>query len=269
EALARDAGFARENWRGVRLATGVGAVLPLAGAAGGAAAFLATGPWPGAAAGMFFVAAAALFGLIDDVLDRDRRRGWGAHAAGLLRGRWTGGTVKLVGIPAAALAAGTFCTGGTAGPGGAAHVLAALAAAVAAAGTANAVNLTDTRPGRALKIWYLAAIGLGLAGPREASAWLLPWAAAALPLLARDLSEGAMIGDAGSNALGAALGMGLVFAAPGPELLAVIALVLAGLQVLGDRRSLHAWIEGRSWLRAFDTLGRWRPPAAGNLSRFR
>ncbi|HEX6989723.1 MAG TPA: hypothetical protein VF282_09695, partial [Bacillota bacterium] len=194
EALARDGGLTRENWRGSTVPTALGVALPAAGAAGSTLASLVAGPWPGAAAGLGLVTAAALFGLLDDLTDRGRRHGWATHARGLLRGPWTGGTAKLVGISTAALAAGAFCTGARGVPPGALGWLAAAAAGLVGAGTANLVNLADTRPGRALKLWYLAAIALGLAGPPAASAWLFPWAAAALPLLARDLAEGAMLG---------------------------------------------------------------------------
>src|SRR5690606_31888110 len=61
EELARGAGWVRRNWRGDPVATGLGVILPAAGAAGSALANLAAGTWPAAAAGLALVAAAALF----------------------------------------------------------------------------------------------------------------------------------------------------------------------------------------------------------------
>ncbi|MFO7245847.1 MAG: hypothetical protein FWJ62_00985 [Thermaerobacter sp.] len=267
EDLARRAGWVRLSRQGRHLPTALGIVLPAAGAAGAAAGSLAAGPWPGAAAGLALVTAAALFGLVDDLADRGRRHGWGTHLSGLVRGAWTGGTAKLVGVTLAAAAAGAFCAGGT----GPQRWLWTAAAGFTAAGAANLINLADTAPGRALKVWYLAVVPLGLGGPAAASAWLFPWAAAALPLLARDLGAQAMLGDAGSYALGAALGVGLVLALPDPGAAAAAVLVLAALQAAGHRWSFHAWIEALVHRSArLPSSGRaGRLPTAGNLPRSR
>ena len=64
-----------------------------------------------------------------------------------------------------------------------------------------------------------------------------------------------MLGDAGSNALGAVLGLGLVAGLPRTARWAAIG-VVAGLNLLGDRRSLGALIESTPGLSAFDRLGR-------------
>ena len=64
---------------------------------------------------------------------------------------------------------------------------------------ANALNQLDTRPGRALKAYLAAALAVGRAGRRSPSC-SLPY----------DLREMAMLGDAGSNALGALLGLSSV-----------------------------------------------------------
>ena len=60
--------------------------------------------------------------------------------------------------------------------------------------SANALNLFDTKPGRALKAFLIAAPGSG-------------FAPVAILLLPYDLRERVMLGDSGSNALGAVVGL--------------------------------------------------------------
>jgi hypothetical protein len=121
---------------------------------------------------------------------------------------------------------------------------------------ANALNQLDTRPGRALKSFLLARLLLGgRAGGR--------YTAFAVLLLPYDLRERVMLGDAGSNALGAVLGFDLVARLDARGRLAAVG-ILAGLNVLGERTSLGAAIERTPGLRAIDRLGRVEngPPGA-------
>jgi hypothetical protein len=77
----------------------------------------------------------------------------------------------------------------------------------------------------------------------------------AVLLVPYDLRERMMLGDAGSNALGAVLGLSLVASLRGRALWPAIAL-LAALNVLGERRSLGTLIESTPWLARLDRLGR-------------
>jgi hypothetical protein len=70
-----------------------------------------------------------------------------------------------------------------------------------------------------------------------------------------DHREMTMLGDAGSNALGAVLGLGSVRRLTGPRRIGAIG-ALAALTLLGERRSLGALIESTPVLRALDALGR-------------
>jgi glucosyl-3-phosphoglycerate synthase len=170
------------------------------------------------------VAPVAAFGLADDLWSGPER-GFRAH----VRAGPTTGTLKLVGIPAYALLRTRSLSGA---------VLVGLAA--------NSLNQLDTRPGRALKAFFLAAAALRL---RSRAVW------GGVLLAPYDLREMTMLGDAGANALGAVLGFGSVarFGSRG-RLLAIGA--LAGLTLLGERRSLGRLIERTPILRELDAVGR-------------
>ena len=87
---------------------------------------------------------------------------------------------------------------------------------------ANALNQLDTKPGRALKAYVLAA--LPLRAPLVPAVLLAPY----------DLREMAMLGDAGSNALGALLGLSSVDRLTGRSRWLAIG-ALATLNLLGER----------------------------------
>jgi len=167
------------------------------------------------------VAAIAMLGLADDLWSGPER-GFRAHLAS---GRTTG-VLKLLGIPAVGLLATRRLSGA---------LLVGLAA--------NALNQLDTRPGRALKAYLAAALVVD--APVGIAVLLLPY----------DLREMAMLGDAGSNALGGLLGLNSVERFTGRGRWVAIG-ALAGLTILGERTSLGALIErtpGISWV---DRLGR-------------
>jgi hypothetical protein len=110
---------------------------------------------------------------------------------------------------------------------------------------ANVVNQLDTRPGRALKAYLAAALALD--APLALAVLLLPY----------DLREMAMLGDAGSNALGTLLGLKSVNRFTGRGRWAAIG-ALAGLTFVGERTSLGGLIERTPGIRKLDALGRKR-----------
>jgi Glycosyl transferase family 2 len=171
------------------------------------------------------VAPVAFLGLVDDLWSGEER-GFRAH---LRRGRTTG-VLKLVGIPAYALLRTR-----------------SLSEALLVGLAASALNQLDTRPGRALKAFGLGALALSGA-PAGA-------AAGAILLAPYDLREMAMLGDSGSNALGAVLGFRSVERLTRRQRWSAIA-ALVGLTLLGDRRSLGSLIERTPLLRELDAWGR-------------
>ena len=69
----------------------------------------------------------------------------------------------------------------------------------------NFINLLDLRPGRALKGFFIFGHLVAIYPQIPIILWI-PIVVVALFLLVRDLGEQMMIGDAGSNCLGMALG---------------------------------------------------------------
>jgi hypothetical protein len=172
------------------------------------------------------VAAVAAVGLADDVWSGPER-GFAAH---LGAGRTTG-VLKLVAVPAV----GLLATGSASG---------ALTVALAA----NALNQLDTKPGRALKAYLL--VSALLRGPIVGR-----YAPVAVLLCPYDLRERGMLGDAGSNALGAVVGLELVARLTDRGRWTAVGL-LAGLNLLGERVSLGRAIERLPVLAAIDRAGR-------------
>ena len=160
-------------------------------------------------------------GLADDRWSGEER-GFAAH----LRARRTTGVLKLVGIPIVALARTRSLSG-----------------ALLVSLCANALNQLDTRPGRALKAYIAAALLVD--APLALAVLLAPY----------DLREMAMLGDGGANGLGAMLGSSSVNRFTGRGRWVAIG-ALAGLTLLGERRSLGDLIERTPVLRELDAWGR-------------
>jgi hypothetical protein len=177
--------------------------------------------WKVGAAGGPAAAAIAALGLADDLWSGPER-GFRAH----LRSGHTTGVLKLVGIPAVGFLATRRVSGA---------LLVGLAA--------NVLNQLDTRPGRALKAYLALAPAAG--APLGLAVLLAPY----------DLREMGMLGDAGSNTLGALLGLGSVSRLGARSRWSLIA-GLALLTLAGERRSLGALIEGTPVLQEIDAWGR-------------
>jgi hypothetical protein len=163
----------------------------------------------------------AAIGLADDLWSGPER-GFRAH----LRARRTTGVLKLIGIPLYGLARTRSLSG-----------------ALVVGLSANALNQLDTRPGRALKAYLLAAIPVG--APLRVAVLLAPY----------DLREVVMLGDTGANALGALLGLNSVRRVTGRGRWLLIG-ALAGLTALGERTSLGQLIDRSPVLRRVDEWGR-------------
>ena len=249
--------FQRSNWRDRVVPTGAGVVIALAALCveGGRVVAGVAGVGPNRMEGAriavaLAVAGMALLGLLDDLAGGGDARGFRGHLGALRRGHLTTGAVKLFGGLVVAAAA----VGAAGGDGEAAGRYLADVALVALA--ANLANLLDRRPGRTSKAGLAAFVVLALAtaAPGRLTAVAVVVGAAA-GLLLDDLRERLMLGDAGANALGAALGIGVVVSCSASARTAVL-VVLAGLNVASEVVSFSRVIEAIPPLRAADRWGR-------------
>jgi len=248
--------LARPNYRGRSVPTVAGLLIPVAvlvvEAIRVVAGSLSLGPDIDPAEPWLLVLVAtsgfAVLGAIDDLVGTGDQRGFRGHLAALLRGRPTTGVLKLVGGGCVALAV----VGPVAGDSPA--NLLADAALVALA--ANLGNLLDRAPGRAIKVSTLTfGILVAVVGLEPALAPVAAVVGAGLGLLLDDLHEHLMLGDAGSNVLGAVLGLGVVLSV-GPTARDVVLGALIALNAAGEVVSFSRVIEAVPPLRALDRAGR-------------
>jgi hypothetical protein len=248
--------FLRENYRGVTVPTGAGIIVAVSVLFAQAA--LAVGSALGAdlhpstmQSGQLTVTAVigfSLLGLLDDVAADAGVSGYRGHVRAMTQGRLTGGGLKLV----AGGALSVIVVAPVAGDDFLRLVLDAAVVALAA----NLANLFDRAPGRVTKVAFVAFVALVVAGGATSE---LTGAAlamgAALGLLVPDLRERLMLGDAGANPLGGALGLGLVLTfSPDVRTIALVALV--ALNLVSEVVSFSRVIERVPPLRYLDHAGR-------------
>lgn len=263
--------LARQNYRGRSLPTAAGIVLPLAAVLveGGRAVTgsLGVGDGPGIGLVRALVLLAALgfglLGLVDDLAGEGGgaaaaegetaarggpERGFRGHLGALAAGRVTTGALKAVGGGALALLLVAPVVGESPGR--------LLADGALVALCANLANLLDRAPGRTVKVAVGAFVVLAVAAQRTAAlSGTAVIVGAALGLLLDDLHERLMLGDAGSNVLGAVLGLGVVVAC-GPTGRDFVLVAVAALNVAGELVSFSRVIDAFPPLRALDRAGR-------------
>jgi hypothetical protein len=251
-----DAGLVRENYRGAPLAFPLGAVLATS-------ALVALAPLaflndrgdldllaPGLRQWMPYLLGIAFLGFLDDSLGQGAvgaPRGWRGHARALRAGSLSTGAVKALG----ALALAAYVVSGRGLESW--RYLADVALLILAT---NLFNLLDLRPGRAEKGMTLLGAGLCLGAWTIAPIELLGIFAA--PILVGawfTLREQAMLGDTGSNLVGAVAGVWLLTTLGADARLVALA-VVAGLTIYGELRSISAMIDSVPPLRWLDSLGR-------------
>lgn len=122
--------------------------------------------------------------------------------------------------------------------------------------SANMLNLLDLRPGRASGTFLFVGILLlsTLWARHQFSAPLLILAIPVVILHERDCRAKAMMGDCGSNSLGAALGISTVLLFPGWMANGLILLVLVSLHLLAEKISFTKVIAGNPLLSKLDRI---------------
>jgi UDP-N-acetylmuramyl pentapeptide phosphotransferase/UDP-N-acetylglucosamine-1-phosphate transferase len=245
------------NHRGASVPRVLGVPLILASFAGTIVAVVAFDA--GRPAWIVLGASALVFGagLMDDLVEGGPR-GIRQHLRALGRLEVSSGIVKVLVICGAAVAAVAALPSRP--------LWAGLACVIAIAACANLWNGLDVAPGRALKWFLLLGAPLVLAGALRSDGWTLAPAVPATVLagaflLAPDLRERAMLGDAGANLLGFEIGLGLCVVLS--DAWVVVAAVLAvGANALAETLTLSRIIERCGPLRWFDSLGRMPAPKA-------
>lgn len=259
----QEAGFVRTNYAGREVPVPSGILIPLA-------AFVALGisapldrlldddilGGAGLVGVMIYIIGVCLLGAIDDLLGtpviegglgRQDPRGVRGHAKATFSGGFSTGAVKAVGsLGLAAFAMGLIV------PGDLEYVLAIALVVV----TTNLFNLLDLRPGRALKVFFVVAIGLCIGAWTLEPVWLTGVFLGSLPvLLYYDLGEQGMLGDTGSNAIGAIAGVWMVLTLSTTAQLIALAVVVL-ITLYGEFRSISQMIDRTPVLRFLDRLGR-------------
>lgn len=189
-----------------------------------------------------------LLGLLDDFAGVGDSGGFRGHLRALSRGHLTTGGLKLLGGPLVALVAVSALRA----PENAVELVRDSAVVALAA---NLANLFDRAPGRTNKVaqlGWVAALIVGAAEPELAGPAMVLGAAAAL--MGPDLREQMMLGDAGSNVLGAVVGLAWIEAVGGAGRWVGVAVLLAA-NVVSERWSFSRLIDSVSPLRAFDRWG--------------
>jgi UDP-GlcNAc:undecaprenyl-phosphate/decaprenyl-phosphate GlcNAc-1-phosphate transferase len=246
-----EAGWTRANWRGEELPFPAGVIAVVAG-------ILAMGLLvaaehvldlgiadSNAADQLVLVAGVAFLGLLDDLFE-GVPRGWRGHFGAALRGGFSTGVLKAVGTLALALVGLDRMLHGE-------QLVSGVIVVVLAT---NFFNLLDLRPGRSAKAFVLV-VGLLLLFERDPGPlWLIgPFVGPFIVLGLYDLRERCMLGDTGSNVMGAIAGLALVhWLGPRDEWIA--AGVLLALTIFGEFRSISSTVDRLPPLRVLDSLGR-------------
>ncbi len=245
-------GMVRSNFRGHMIPTACG--LAIIGGAGLGLAVLgaSTATFSGSVLAMLtaLIGFGAL-GLADDRWGGPGAKGLRGHVRRLiLERRFTSGLGKAAGgIVLGLLIAGPLL--------GASEWAIVLKGAVIAL-SANLVNLLDLRPGRAtaasLALLAAAIAALGGRATTLEQSCVLCIALAAAATYRRDALGALMLGDTGSNALGACVGVSALLAAQTEAAQYVLLAGLVGVHVVAERWSISAIIEAHPLLRALDRL---------------
>jgi UDP-GlcNAc:undecaprenyl-phosphate/decaprenyl-phosphate GlcNAc-1-phosphate transferase len=247
-------GDTRPNYRGAAVAFPAGVAIPVV-------ALLALVPLsllqelagarifrPGTGPAVTYVVGVSLLGLLDDLIAGDpSARGWRGHARALGRGAPSTGILKAAGSLGLAL----FALSGQ-GRSDGEYLLGAGVLVVAT----NLFNLLDLRPGRSAKALVILGTALSIGALGVHALWTLGvFIGPILVLLPLDLREVGMLGDTGSNAIGAVAGLWLVLTLSTAGQAIALA-VMAAITIYGEFRSISALVDRTPALRWLDSLGR-------------
>lgn len=195
----------------------------------------------------FMLGVIAFVGTVDDFMGDSSSRGFKGHVKVLIKEkRFTSGGLKAAVGLLAGFMLGVF-TGN--------HFIEVGINALVFAFSVNTFNLMDVRPGRSIKLYILFSFMILLWGRDQVVLLITPILGAVLRILPLDLKEEGMLGDIGSNILGASAGFFLVVLFDYPVKIILLGFLLL-IQWVGDHISFTRLIEKYSTLRYIDNLGR-------------
>ncbi|MCJ7652844.1 MAG: hypothetical protein MUO75_03965 [Actinobacteria bacterium] len=205
---------------------------------------------------LILVLGMCFLGLIDDLLGSRDAAGFKGHVKEAIRGRFTSGFLKALGGFLLAVAASAPFSQ---------HIWELFLNGALIALCANLFNLLDVRPGRALKIFFPLLAGMIALNWRLENAfipYLLSVGAVAIVLFPGDIRGKFMLGDSGSNVLGATIGLGIAVGAGLWWRLGVLVLLVC-LNLLSEKYSFSRIISKNRVLNWLDSLGRKGEKAPG------
>ncbi len=246
-ALCRSWKLQRQNFKGKTIPAGFGLLI----IAVAVPVYIALGVqqqfWQPVGAYLAAVAGFGILGLLDDLYGTREAGGFRGHVGLLLKGRISTGLLKALGGGILGLTLGFAIAGW--------NIKFGLINGILISLSANTLNLLDLRPGRAVSCFWAGILILAAAKFRTQSDLqeLVPVAVPAVWLTVLDRSAKVMLGDAGSNVLGAVLGLALACALGPPSKLLLIALMVA-VNLYSEKYSISKLIEGNRVLRSVDRL---------------
>ena len=240
-----------KNYRGEMIPQGIGIVFPLYSLLWYVLlTLIAKRSLLNALSIQFAITTICFIGFIDDMLGTRDVLGLKGHFKSLLKGRLTTGALKaVVGLLVVFVISISFTSG----------FFEVIVNTLIIALFTNFFNLLDLRPGRAIKVYIIAflgiIVGLNLTDKFAAAVPFIPLAGSIIGYMPYDLKAHSMMGDAGSNVLGASVGF---LAASAFSLYTKIAILacLIGVHIFTEKYSLTELIEKNSFLKYLDNLGR-------------
>ena len=242
-------GLSRNNFLGNRIPSAGGIIFPAALAITYGLLALWGEIGPEAYIYLGFISLVGLAGLVDDIAGNKERSGFKGHFKDfffhgrLTTGFWKaglGGVIAALAATIESISFGDFIVN---------FLIVALAT--------NLFNLFDVRPGRSIKVFLISSIVIILFLPSYiASILLIPLLGIVLAYGVYDIRSRAMMGDAGSNVIGMAVGLALVAAGGGMGIKLMLLAGLISLNVLSEYRSFSGYIEKNKVLYFLDLWGR-------------
>ena len=249
--ILRAPATAKKNFQGYFLAGSSGLLVPIAISVTMAIEILRGGGAGGLPVSWlifyFYLTFVCLLGFIDDILGDRKSTGIRGHFRELTRGHFTSGALKAIGgVMIAIIVAGSLEKR---------YVLEFLLDVGVLTLSLNAFNSLDLRPGRAIKVFLIVAVAL-IVAVWSPAAWFV-WVLAIPPVLVllwADLRLQSMLGDAGSNLLGAIIGFVTVSTLNWKANLVILALLVL-FHLYTETRSISELVMRVRWLRRLDELG--------------